>query len=121
MVDIGNLLITLVIMLFSAAGLGLITGIYVAFLCERLFFYLKKHHYKRWQELTTIKGFVLGTASPFRLFPYIFNDLDVRDKNILRYKNKLRTWTKLFILSAAFAGIITVVIILIAWYFGGFA
>ncbi len=113
MVDVTYLLLTLVVMLFVAAGLTLATGIYTEILGERLSVYLKKYKHVRWVYLHT--PFYIDS---FKWFSYIFNDLDARDKNILKYKIKLRNWTKLFVGSAVSGAIIMIFIILLAWYFG---
>ena len=55
-----------------------------------LYSYLYKNNYTRWQELTSISKSGPGFLNPFKGFPYIYNDIDVNDEKILRFKMSIR-------------------------------
>ena len=64
-----------------------------------LYSYLKKHHYKRWCEITTFGPFGPGAQNSIRGINYIFSDLEIDDFKILQYKKTLRRGCLLLIVN----------------------
>lgn len=113
------------------ADIGIMGGIFLALLCIilalvvflffkahitniKLYLYLKKMHYNRWVELTSLMPGWPGGSNPFRWFPYLGNELDTEDAQILKYKNSIRINLKVCFsaLVIFFAGIICFIIYL---------
>ncbi len=58
--------------------------------------YLKENNYQRWREITSFKHYGPGCSNPSRLFPYIYNELDCNDENILKLKDDIRIILRYF-------------------------
>jgi len=64
--------------------------------------YLKNNYDETWSRITCYnKSLGRGSNNPFRYIPYIYGDKDNDDKNILRYKEKVKNnlhWAIIFFL-----------------------
>ena len=69
--------------------MGIIISIYIN---TQFFIYLKKHNKKRFFSMTILPPLGIFGITPFKSLPYIFNDQDTIDKNILEYKQRIRYW-----------------------------
>jgi hypothetical protein len=56
----------------------------------RLYFYLRKNKYDRWEAVTTTGSFGPGTSNPFRWFDYLFSNTDKEDNAIRSFKNGVK-------------------------------
>ena len=84
---------------------------------SKLYFYLKKKNHSRWCELTTIGSFSPGGSNPFKWLPYIYNEVDNRDKVIKRYKDNVKIGLKYsFFFFLALLVNIAVLIVLLKQY-----
>ena len=72
-------------------------GFYIIYYSYRLSSYLKKKNYKRWRYLNTLPKFGRGVDS-IRSLRYIYSDLDNKDKNIKRIKDKIKFANKIMLL-----------------------
>ncbi|GAB4341003.1 MAG: hypothetical protein Kow0099_17390 [Candidatus Abyssubacteria bacterium] len=79
-----SLLILIIIFLLSWFTFAVSLVLLFIFL-GRLLPYMKHNYYARWCELAPP-----GQANAYRVFRYIFNELDCEDRKIAEYKMKLR-------------------------------
>jgi len=79
-------LILLIISIFVYISFFIYSGIKGS----RLYSYLYKNYNKRWKELTSIGKLGPGFMNPFRGFPYIYNNIDIEDEKILKFKISIR-------------------------------
>jgi hypothetical protein len=103
-------------MLFFLGILLFCGGLFIFFICAfvynmGLYFYLMKNNYDRWCELTSIGNFGPGGSNPFKWFPYLYNQVDIDNKDILRYKNRVRFWLRASFF--AFLGLIVQIVLLV--------
>jgi hypothetical protein len=69
---------------------GFVAAVFTVLNTFRLLSYLKSEKYSRWVWLTSIGKVGPGLKNLFRLFPYIYGELDNENQNILRYKHSIR-------------------------------
>jgi hypothetical protein len=81
---------TLFTFLFLSIIIVLFSFIYTAICGKTLHNYIKKNHYNRWKKITSIWTFGPGLSNPFRSIPYLFNDEDIEDKEVLKNKQKVK-------------------------------
>ena len=79
-------LVLMIIMFFAFFGYAFINNL-------RLFFYLKKERYRRWVDVTSIRGFGPGSSS-LRWLKYLFSNDDNDDERIMKYKNTVKIGLK---------------------------
>jgi hypothetical protein len=92
-------LLTILLALIIAVVLG---GLVAFWYNMRLFFYLQKHHYSKWCDLTTIGTMGPGASNPFRWIPYLYCDSEGDDPPIHELKRRIRLVLKIeFALLAA--------------------
>ena len=118
MTSIELMIITLVAITVVIFVIYFIIGFYDLYYIYKLYLYLERKKFKRWRYLTTIKGRIPLFSNPFKAIPYIFNDLDTGDKNIKKYKEKLRSGLKLILIFSVIIVLLFASIFLTA-YFGG--
>jgi hypothetical protein len=75
---------------------------------QRLSNYLRKYNYKKWKGQRILK--TPGTNNPFKTFPYIYNNQDIEDREILRLKKSIRYWI--------LHGVVSFILIIV-WGVGG--
>ncbi len=81
-------------------------GIFNFYNSQKLWNYIKNRNPSRWSELLKYKTFAEATSNPIRAFyttirlmNYIYNNLDTNDKQIRKYKYRLKIGIKLFLLN----------------------
>lgn len=74
----------------------------------QLYFFLKKHNYSRWRDLTTMGKNPSNYFNPFKIYSYINSSLDNEEEQILRYKDSMKKHLRMF-----FSGILGVVVAVI--------
>jgi cell division protein FtsL len=128
MTKIENILLNIITAIVTIIGIVFVIVIYNLFYYQKLNSYLKKKKPRRLSELLKYRTFAEATSNPirginyaFRFLDYLYNDLDIRDKNIRKYKFKLRLGFKLFLLSIFVVFALLSITIMIAWFFGGFS
>ena len=119
MTNIEQMLLFLVSILLLFIVSALILGFYNLFYSHRLASYLKNNNPKRWKQLYTIKEIGSLLSNTLSSFSYISNKLDTEDRNILRYKNKLRFGSKIFFINVLLVWILIILILITALSFGG--
>ena len=68
----------------------IISGFRTAYLLKKLDRLMMNKHTEEWKEQTTIPGLGPGFANPFRGLPFLFNNEDYGDKEVLTLKIKCR-------------------------------
>jgi hypothetical protein len=74
---------------FSIVLIGAAFGVYAFFYGVKLEEYLRENKRKRWEEIYN-PGLVKRFRDPLRPTKYVFDNKDIYDKTILRYKKTLR-------------------------------
>ena len=78
-------------------GILIILGVINLVYNIKLLNYLKKNHYEKWEELTTIPGFGSGFSNGFRQFGFLFSNETLEDPIVAKLKNGYRTIALLII------------------------
>ena len=68
----------------------------------RLREYLRKHHYAKWEHITSIPFFGSGHYNSFRSLPFVFGSDDLNDPNVKFLKGNYRRFI-IFALTVFFA------------------
>jgi len=103
---------------FFCALLAMAAGTAAALSTSRLMSYIKQHQYAKWRELTSLGTIGPGMSNPLAIWQYLQSELDTTDEQLLRAKDRARTWWRwLLILSLTFLlSMIAVVLIMVLAY-----
>jgi len=88
-----QLLFILLAALFLYVAFLLFMSAMLVFNSCKLNAYVKKNKYQRWRELSTV-GTSVGVSNQPKWWAYLKSDQDNDDLNILRYKDRIRIYTR---------------------------